>query len=192
MYARTPFPLLLAVILASCGVESASSPTTPADSIAATAANAPYIHAASDIEAGRYLVDIASCNDCHTPGFMEQGMAIPEAEWLTGVAIGFRGPWGTTYPKNLRLTVQQMDEDLWVQTLHTRQALPPMPWPAVNALSERDARVIYRYIRSLGPAGQPAPAVVPPGQEPTTPYIDFVPQHLERLASPEPVDTTST
>jgi len=26
------------------------------------------------------------------------------AEWLLGSAIGWRGPWGTTYPPNLRLT----------------------------------------------------------------------------------------
>jgi hypothetical protein len=34
---------------------------------------------------------------------------------------------------------------------------------------------MYRYIRSLGPAGKPAPRAVPPGGTPTTPYINFVP-----------------
>ena len=30
-----------------------------------------------------------------------------------------------------------------------------------------------RFIKSLGPAGEPAPAFVPPGQETKGPYIQF-------------------
>src|SRR5690606_11684833 len=130
---------------------------------------------------GRYYVVVAGCNDCHTPGFMEDPDGVPEAQWLTGMPIGFRGPWGTSYPHNLRLRVQEMDEAEWLSTLHTRHALPPMPWHAVNNLSERDARAVYAYVRSLGPTGDPAPQALPPGQEPTTPYFDFVPQHMERM-----------
>jgi len=179
-------PLLsLSVLLTACEVEEPADDPAAADSTAA----APYVHAASDIEAGRYIVLIGGCNDCHTLGFMETPANIPEAQWLTGAPIGFRGPWGTTYPRNLRLTVQTMDEELWVSTLRTRHALPPMPWYNVNQMSERDARALYRYIRSLGPAGQPAPEVVPPGQEPATPYFDFVPQHLERMPSMPPGTT---
>lgn len=179
-----PLVLILPLALAACAVEEPADETAAADSTAA-----PYVHAASDVEAGRYYVVVAGCNDCHTPGFLETPAAIPEAQWLTGLPIGFRGPWGTTYPKNLRLSAQQMDEDLWVTTLRTRQALPPMPWHAVNHLSERDARAVYRYIRSLGPGGQAAPAVVPPGQEPSTPYFDFVPKHMERMPSLAPGTT---
>jgi hypothetical protein len=88
-----------------------------------------------------------------------------------------------------------MDADTWVQTLHTRTALPPMPWVNVNSMSERDLRAMYHYIRTLQPVGNPAPLPVPPGQEPTTPYIDFVPQHMERLtappATPPPADTAA-
>ena len=143
---------------------------------------APSVVAASDIEAGRYLITIGSCDDCHTPGWMERGPGVPEAERLTGLPIGFRGPWGTSYPRNLRLTVQELSEDAWVARLQGA-GLPPMPWANVNAISEEDARAMYRYIRSLGPAGVPAPEPVPPGEEPTTPYFDFVPQHMERLGS---------
>src|SRR5690606_5138551 len=34
---------------------------------------------AADIERGRYLVKIADCNGCHTPGFPESGGKTPEA-----------------------------------------------------------------------------------------------------------------
>ena len=29
--------------------------------------------------------------------------------------VGFQGPWGTSYPANLRLTVQSMTETQWVR-----------------------------------------------------------------------------
>ena len=54
-------------------------------------------------------------------------------------------------------------------------ALPPMPWVNINQVAESDARALHRYIRSLGPMGEQPPAPVPPDQEPTTPYISFVP-----------------
>lgn len=125
--------------------------------------------------AGRYLVLVAGCNDCHTPGWNESGGKVPDSQWLTGVPLGWRGPWGTTYPANLRLTAQTLDEDGWVKMLHTRNARPPMPWASVNAMSESDLRAIYQFLKELGPKGQPMPAVVPPGTEPKGPYLNLEP-----------------
>jgi mono/diheme cytochrome c family protein len=135
---------------------------------------APHVTAASQVEAGRYLVRIAGCNDCHTPGALEGGLP-EEAGWLVGVPMGWRGPWGTTYARNLRLTVAGMTEDEWVSMAHNRDALPPMPWENLHALSDQDARAMYAFIRSLGPAGERMPAPVPPDQEPKTPYFSFDP-----------------
>ena len=59
---------------------------------------------------GRYLVEIADCNGCHTPGFGESGGKIPEADRLVGSPLGFKGPWGTSYPANLRTKAQALDE----------------------------------------------------------------------------------
>ena len=53
----------------------------------------------------RYLITIAGCNDCHTPNYPQSGGKTPEKEWLTGDALGWRGPWGTTYAPNLRLSI---------------------------------------------------------------------------------------
>lgn len=125
------------------------------------------------IERGRYLVRIAGCNDCHTPGYAQTGGNVPEKQWLTGDSVGFRGPWGTTYPANLRLLMQKLSEEEWVRMGHTAQLRPPMPWFALRDMTTQDLRAIYRFTKSLGPQGEPAPAYVPPGQEPGGPVVVF-------------------
>jgi hypothetical protein len=122
---------------------------------------------------GRYLVKIAGCNDCHTPGYAQTGGKIPEKDWLTGDRLGWRGPWGTTYPSNLRLYMATISEDQWVTIAHTVQYRPPMPWFNLHDITEQDLRAMYRFIRFLGTAGKPAPAYLPPDKEPEGPYVAF-------------------
>ena len=122
---------------------------------------------------GRYLVSIAGCNDCHTPNFAPSGGKTPEREWLTGDALGWRGPWGTTYAPNLRLSLPQMSEAQWVKKAKTLSTRPPMPWFNLHRMSDADLRAIYRYVRHLGPAGKPAPDYVPPDKTPSGPYVQF-------------------
>jgi mono/diheme cytochrome c family protein len=129
----------------------------------------------SSIERGRYLVTIGGCNDCHTPGYAEQGGKVPESDWLVGSPVGFHGPWGTSYPANLRLAVQQLNESAFIARARS-QMLPPMPWFNLVAMSDDDLKSIYRFIVNLGPAGAAMPAAVAPGATPTTPYIEFVPR----------------
>lgn len=130
---------------------------------------------AASIDTGRYLVTIAGCNDCHTANWMETNGAVTEQDWLTGVPIGWRGPWGTSYASNLRLLANDLDEDAWVEMLKTRNGLPPMPWVNVSKLKDDDARAIYRFIESLGPGGERMPAAVPPSSEPGTAYFNLEP-----------------
>jgi mono/diheme cytochrome c family protein len=133
------------------------------------------------IERGRYLVGVGGCNDCHTPGFPQSGGNIPEANWLTGDAVGFQGPWGTTYPANLRLVVASMSEDQWLK--HAMQERrPPMPWFNLAKMGDDDLRAVYRFIVSLGPKGNAAPPFAPPGQTVATPYIEFFPKNLPAQA----------
>ena len=124
-------------------------------------------------DAGRYLVQVGGCNDCHTPGFAETGGNVDEAAWLTGSPLGYRGPWGTSYAANLRRTVDGLTEEAWIAMARTRNALPPMPWASLHAMSDEDLRSIYAYLRDLGPEGEAAPAALPPGVEPTGPWMDF-------------------
>src|SRR3989304_6374665 len=70
-----------------------------------------HVEASTDEEAGRYLVLFGGCNDCHTPGWDSSNGKLPTSQWLVGNSIGFQGPWGTTYPGNLRLFVQALSEN---------------------------------------------------------------------------------
>jgi mono/diheme cytochrome c family protein len=130
---------------------------------------------------GRYLVSITGCNDCHTAGYAQSGGQAPVAKWLTGLDVGFQGPWGTSYPANLRLTVQSMTEAQWLVFARAERR-PPMPWFSLKDMSDRDLTDIYRFIRSLGPAGEPAPTAVPPGGKVVTPVIVFMPQQVDDSA----------
>lgn len=151
-------------LLVACAAVSGCSPAGPKTS------EAPHVAAASDLDAGRYLVVVGGCNDCHTEGYRESRGATPEADWLTGRSAGYVGHWGTTFSANLRLVTNAISEDDWVIMLRERKDSPPMPWMNVNRFDERDSRAIYRYIRSLGAKGAPAHVSLPPGQKPSEPY----------------------
>jgi len=122
---------------------------------------------------GRYLAVIGGCNDCHTPNYAPSGGKADEKQWLIGDSLGWRGPWGTTYPVNLRQYMQALSEKDWVARAKKLETRPPMPWFALNQMTETDLRAIYRFVRSLGPGGDAAPAYVPPTQEPKPPYVTF-------------------
>jgi mono/diheme cytochrome c family protein len=128
------------------------------------------IAGANDIERGRYMVVTGHCNNCHTAGYSGKQGNVPESEWLLGNPVGYRLPPGTTYATNLRLTVQPFTEDQWVQYAKTAKPRPPMPWWSLHDTTDPDLRAMYKYIKHLGPAGQPAPPFVPPNKEPPPPY----------------------
>ena len=43
----------------------------------------------------------------------------------------------------------------------------------MRAMTDSDLKAIYAYTESLGPAGTPAPAHVPPGQKAQGPVVRF-------------------
>jgi mono/diheme cytochrome c family protein len=116
--------LLLATVLAAGSLRYAS------DEAVSSGGGAPAQAARGDaarVARGRYLVTIASCNDCHTPlkmgpkgpepdmdrmlsGHPEQMVMpappslAPEAPWNwagAGTLTSFAGPWGISYAANL-------------------------------------------------------------------------------------------
>lgn len=124
------------------------------------------------VERGRYLARTAGCNDCHTAGYALSGGQVAEQQWLTGDALGWQGPWGTTYPINVRLFMQNLTAEQWLQVARN-PARPPMPWFALRDMTDRDLLALYHFVRHLGPAGKPAPEYVPPGQQVKTPVVKF-------------------
>ncbi len=124
---------------------------------------------------GAQVAITSGCHDCHTAGYAETGKIDP-AVALKGTVLGWQGPWGTTYPANLRLVARDKgSEDAFLQYAKTFQARPPMPFANVHAMDESDIRSLYQYIVSLGDTGAAAPDYVPPGQQPKTPYIVIAP-----------------
>jgi mono/diheme cytochrome c family protein len=166
---KLPIPLA-ALALATLAVASLAAPAAPAPS----PAPAPQRPSEKDAVAlGRYLVKTTGCNDCHTAGYAASGGQVAEKDWLQGDALGWRGPWGTSYASNLRLYFANLSEAQWLAAARTMQARPPMPWFGLRDMSDTDLRAIYRYVKAQGPAGRPAPAALPPGVAPQGPFVQF-------------------
>ena len=127
----------------------------------------------AQVARGKYVVTIAGCNDCHTTGYAESDGKTPEKDWLTGSILGWKGDWGTTYAINLRTYMARLTEAQWVAKAKNLQARPPMPAMNVRQMNDQDLRAIYRYVKSLGSAGNEAPAYVPPNQTPNPPFVQF-------------------
>ena len=179
-------PTVLVLALSACKPAATEANATDAPAAVAVATAGP-----SDAELlaqGEYLVRIAGCNDCHTPGWAQNGGDAPREQWLVGTNVGWSGPWGTTYAANLRLKAADMDDRKWLDytaNLHTR---PIMPDFALRTMKEQDRLAIFRFIKSLGPGGEPAPAYLPPGQKPPMPFFEanFPPPPAATQADAEP------
>lgn len=128
---------------------------------------------AAQIERGGYLVQIAGCSDCHTPGHF---LGAPDAaRFLAGSEVGFEVPGiGIVYGPNLTpdkaTGLGNWSEDQIVAAIRTgatpegRGLVPVMPWPNLSALSDEDAYAIAAYLKSLDPVSNAVPGPVPPGE----------------------------
>jgi mono/diheme cytochrome c family protein len=140
---------------------------------------------ADRIKRGEYLVTIQNCSDCHTPGTL---YGSPDfARRLSGSEIGWRGPWGVSYARNLTPDMETgigaWTEKQIVDALRTgmrpngKVLLPPMPWPNQTQLTDADAYAIAAYLKSLPPISHKVPDEVSPDQAPMAKgsIIDFPP-----------------
>lgn len=144
---------LLAVIAISCATQQAPAP------------------AMNPVERGRYLALVAGCGDCHTPGTL---FGAPDTtRLLSGSDMGWTGPWGTTYPRNLTpdsTGLAAWSEQDIVNALRLGQRpdhspiLPPMPWPTYAHMSDEDLQAIAAYLKSIPPVPHRVPDRLPPGQ----------------------------
>ena len=102
------------------------------------------------VERGLQVSIIGGCHDCHTEGYSEAEGKIDPDKALKGSSIGWRGPWGTTYPQNIRARALLVSENMFVVHMKRLKTRPPMPWYNVRAMDESDLRSLYQYIKSLG------------------------------------------
>lgn len=131
--------------------------------VAASLSSAAFAAESPSVEFGKHVSIVGGCHDCHTVGYAESGGKIDPDKALKGNPVGYEGPWGTNFARNLRLTVANMSEDDWVTFAKTFEVGPPMPWFNVHELNELESRSLYEYIKSLpGDNGVQAPEDIPP------------------------------
>ena len=151
--------------------------------VAAKSAAAKGGSKASRIERGEYLVTIMGCGDCHTPGTL---FGDPDfSRKLSGSELGWQGPWGVTYARNLTPDMENglgyWSESDIVNAIRTGQRpdgsvlLPPMPWQDFSRLTDDDAHAVAAYLQSLPGVSHKVPDRVPPGQQASGSILVFPP-----------------
>jgi len=135
-------------------------------------------------ERGKYLVAIAGCNDCHTPGYF---FGKPEmSRYLGGSDVGFEIPGlGLFHGPNLtpdpETGLGNWSVGQIVTTLQTgkrpdgRELAPSMPWRAFASLTKDDATAIAVFLKSLPPVKNKVPGPFGPAEKPTGFVMKVVP-----------------
>ena len=132
---------------------------------------------------GKYLVAIAGCNDCHTPGYF---LGKPDmARFLAGSEVGFEIPGlGVFHGPNLTPDKATglgnwTDAEIVVaiqkgQRPDGRMLAPIMPWHAFAKLTKEDAAAIASFLKSLKPVENKVPGPLGPGEKPTFPVLTII------------------
>ena len=102
------------------------------------------------IARGRYIAQIAGCNDCHTAGYAPSGGKVPEKQWLQGDALGLEGRLGHDVRRQPPHVHAGHDRRAVGEDGADMKARPPMPWFALNDMHDEDLRAFYRFVRHLG------------------------------------------
>jgi mono/diheme cytochrome c family protein len=161
----------------------------------ASALAATPVRAETPVERGLYLVTIAGCNDCHTPGAL---LGDPDkTRLLAGSDVGFGDPasgvWigGNLTPDKATglggWTSEQIVTALTTGKKPDGSELSPiMPWPAFSHLSADDARAIVAYLQSLPPIHNAIGGPFKAGEMPTSAYVSVTMPTAQYNALPKP------
>jgi mono/diheme cytochrome c family protein len=138
---------------------------------------------AENLARGRAITYSSGCVDCHTPGTFYG--APDTTRYLSGSELGWEGPWGVTYPRNLtpdtETGIGSWTEEQIINAVRTgirpdgTMLLPPMPWPAYSHMSDADAKALAAYLKSIPAVKHKAPDRVPPGTKFAGPRLIFPP-----------------
>jgi len=135
------------------------------------------------IARGKQISYTSACHDCHTPGGL---YGAPDSmRTLSGSELGWEGPWGVSFPRNLTPDMEtgigSWSEDDIVTAIRTgvrpdhTPLMPPMPWPMYAHMSDEDAHALAAYLKSLPPVRHKAPDKIPPGTAVTVARLTFPP-----------------
>jgi mono/diheme cytochrome c family protein len=131
---------------------------------------------AEEVDRGRYLVQIAGCGDCHTPGYL---VGNPDmSRFLGGSDVGFEVPGlGVFVGPNLtpdrdtglgRWTKEEIAAAIQRGvTPDGRGLVPTMPWRAYAGLTKPDVDAIVDFLNSLPPIHNKVAGPFGPSEKPT-------------------------
>ena len=141
-------------------------------------------HAQSQVERGKYLVNISGCLDCHTPGYF---FGKPDmTRYLGGSDIGFGIPdlgvfVGPNLTPDKETGLGGWTDDQVATALTTgvrpdgRILAPIMPWRAFAHLTKPDVQAIVAYLRSLPPVQHKVAGPFGSSEKPTVFVMQLVP-----------------
>jgi len=149
----------------------------------------------SQVERGRYLVTVAGCNDCHTPGYF---LGKPDfSRTLGGSDVGFGIPGvGTFVGRNLTPDKETglggWTDDQVIAAMtggvrpDGRHLAPIMPWMELAHLTPEDAKAIVAYLRSLPAVSNKVPGPFGPKDTPSTLVMTIIPGQVYSKLPPPP------
>lgn len=171
------------------GIRRALAVACGAAALSVSVATIAAAQGSQQAERGKYLVTMASCTDCHTPGYF---FGKPDnARFLGGSEVGFEIPGlGVFHGPNLtpdaetglgKWSVAQI-----VAALKTgkrpdgRELAPAMPWRAFAQMTDADANAIAVYLKTLTPVSNKVPGPFGPKDKPTAFVMKVVPGEGKR------------
>ena len=140
--------------------------------------------ASPQVERGKYLVTIAGCTDCHTPGYF---FGKPDlTSYLGGSDVGFEIPHvgvfvGPNLTPDRETGLGSWTTDQIVAALQTgvrpdgRHLASIMPWVAFANLTKSDALAIAAFLKSLPPIEHKVGGPFGPTEDPTVFIMKVVP-----------------
>ena len=150
-------------------------------SVAGALAIAPAQADDAQIARGKYLVIVAGCSDCHTPGAL---LGAPDMKrYLGGSDVGFAIPGlGVSVGQNLTpdketglgdWTTEQIIAAIRNgKTPEGRDLSPVMPFAAFSHLADADAEAIAAFLKSLPPVSNKVKNFGP--KEPVTANVSAI------------------
>ena len=132
--------------------------------------------AQSSVERGKYLVTVAGCSDCHTPGTF---LGHPDMDrYLGGSDVGFAIPGlGVFAGSNLTPDKETGIGNWSIQEIVTaittgkrpdgRGLAPIMPSEAFSHLTSADAEAIAAYLKSIKPVAHKVAGPFGPTEKPS-------------------------
>lgn len=115
-----------------------------------------HVDLSSAVSRGQYLVEMASCAECHTA--TKRGQPVRGMEFAGGQV--FDEPTGKVASANITQDpatgIGNYTEETFVKALRTgyvgtRQLNPLMPWQFYNGLTDEDLKAMYAFLKTVEP-----------------------------------------